>query len=63
MISYMDAWKSFDRPARARLIKLYLKIFGIDIMLHLLFGVLFTIQLYLILGKSVEKIGNGEQDH
>lgn len=61
MISYFDAWRSFDRPARARLVKLYLKIFGVDVALHVLFGLVLTLQLWLVLGKDMERVGGGAQ--
>lgn len=62
MLSYVDAWKSFDRASRMRIVKLYLKIFAIDIALHLLFGIVLALQLHLMLGSAAEKVGKEIQD-
>lgn len=55
MLSFLDAWRSFDRPARLRLVKLYAKIFAIDVALHLLFGIVLTLELVALLGPNVKK--------
>lgn len=62
MLSYVDAWRSFDRASRVRIVKLYLKIFAIDIALHLLFGLVMMLELYLVLGPAADKIGKHIKD-
>lgn len=61
MLSYVDAWKSFDRPARIRLVKLYAKILAVDVGLHLAFMLVLTLQLMLVLKKTGKGVPDREE--
>ena len=54
-VSMLDAWKTFDRSARIRLIKLYVKIFAIQAMTTLMFIFIMVSELHLILGADLTK--------
>lgn len=43
-ISFMDAWRTFDRPARARVVKLCFKIVLVELALHVIFGAVLGIE-------------------
>lgn len=65
MLSYVDAWKSFSKMDKVRIVKLYFKIFAIDVALHLFWGILLTMEIYLVMGPAVNKsmkgMENGQQ--
>ena len=54
-VSMLDAWKTFDWAARIRLVKLYLKIFAIQIASVLFFIGMVVGELRLILGQDLHK--------
>ena len=51
-VSMVDAWKSFDIATCIRLVKLYVKIFVIEIATTVLFTMVGVAELKLILAKS-----------
>ena len=51
-VSMLDAWKSFDRSARIRLMKLYLKIFFISVFTTITFLMLIVGELKLAMGDN-----------
>ena len=51
-VSMLDAWKSFDRSARIRLMKLYLKIFFVSVFTTIMFGMLIVGELKLAMGDN-----------
>ena len=51
-VSMLDAWKSFDRSARIRLMKLYLKIFLVSIFTTIIFSMLIVGELKLAMGDN-----------
>ena len=57
-VSMLDAWKSFDRSARIRLMKLYLKIFFVSVFTTIMFSMLIVGELKLAMGDNLnEAIG------
>ena len=57
-VSMLDAWKTFDRSARIRLIKLYAKIMAIQFALSLMFVFVVIGELRLILGDDLRIMVN-----
>ena len=55
-ISMFDAWKTFDRSARVRLLKLYAKIFLIQAITTILFIIVMVGELRLIMGDDLLKV-------
>ena len=55
-VSMLDAWKTFDWAARIRLIKLYLKVIGLQIFTTLLFIGVFVGEARLIMGDDFNKV-------
>ncbi|KAF9637010.1 hypothetical protein BFW01_g7906 [Lasiodiplodia theobromae] len=55
-IGFMDAWRSFNREARVRVIKLYLKIFVISVALFLLFVHVIGLEIHLLSKHSVVEV-------
>ena len=51
-VSMLDAWKSFDRSARIRLMKLYLKIFLVTVFTTIMFSMLIVGELKLAMGNN-----------
>lgn len=51
-VSMLDAWKTFDYAARIRLVKLYAKIFAIEVATTVLFVTVGAAEMKLILAKS-----------
>ena len=51
-VSMLDAWKSFDRSARIRLMKLYLKIFLVSVFTTIMFSMLIVGELKLAMGDN-----------
>ena len=54
-VSMFDAWKTFDRSARVRLLKLYLKIFLVQFVTTILFIMVILGELRLIMGDDLRK--------
>ena len=54
-VSMFDAWKTFDRSARVRLLKLYAKIFLIQAVTTILFIIVVVGELRLIMGDDLLK--------
>lgn len=52
-VGMLDAWKTFDRSARIRLIKLYAKVFGIQVAAFFIFVAVFIGELRLIMGDEM----------
>ena len=55
-VSMLDAWKTFDKEARLRVIKLYAKLFGIQIAVTVLFMMTLIGELKLIMGGDFDKV-------
>ena len=55
-VSMLDAWKTFDRDARLRLIKIYAKLLTIQIAVTFMFAMILIGELRLILGGDFERI-------
>lgn len=53
-VSMFDAWKSFDRSARIRLMKLYLKVFLVSIFTTIMFIMVLVGELRLIMGANFD---------
>lgn len=51
-VSMLDAWKSFDRSARIRLMKLYLKVFLVSVLTTIIFVMILAGEFRLILGDK-----------
>ena len=62
-VGMLDAWKTFDRSARIRLIKLYAKIFAIQVATALMFVMVIVGELRLIMGDDLAKAVRMSQDH
>ena len=54
-VSMLDAWKTFDRSARIRLIKLYVKTFAVQAITTLMFILVLVSELRLIMGDDLAK--------
>ena len=54
-VSMFDAWKTFDRSARVRLLKLYAKIFLIQAVTTILFIIVVVGELRVIMGDDLRK--------
>ena len=52
-VSMLDAWKSFDRSARIRLMKLYLKVFLVSAFTSIMFVMVLVGELRLIMGDKL----------
>lgn len=55
-VGMLDAWKTFDRSARIRLIKLYGKIFAIQAFITFMFFFTVIAELRLIMGDELKKM-------
>ena len=62
-VSMLDAWKSFDKSARVRLIKLYGKIFAIQVATTIMFFMLVGAELRMIMGHDFKKAVDAAQMH
>lgn len=51
-ISFADSWRTFDREARFRVLKLVAKLVAVEIGLHLAFGLIFGGELAIFLQKT-----------
>ncbi|KAL1620606.1 hypothetical protein SLS54_005962 [Diplodia seriata] len=60
-IGFMDAWRSFNREARIRVVKLYLKIFAISVALFLLSAHVIGLEVLLLSKHSVGDVVNAAQ--
>lgn len=56
-VGMLDAWKTFDRSARIRLIKLYVKILGIQIATAVMFFFVIVAELRWVMGDDLARIG------
>ncbi len=56
-VGMLDAWKTFDRSARIRLIKLYAKIFAVQFATTFMFIFVIIGELRLIMGDDLAKMG------
>ena len=54
-VSMFDAWKTFDRSARVRLLKLYAKIFLVQLFTTILFIMVVFGELRVIMGDDLRK--------
>ena len=55
-VSMLDAWKTFDKAGRLRVIKLYVKLFAIQIAVTVMFAMMLLGELRLIMGGDFEKV-------
>ena len=55
-VGMLDAWKTFDKEARTRLIKLYFKIFAIQTATAIFFVLTLVGELRLIMGKQFDTV-------
>ena len=55
-VSMLDAWKTFDKQARIRLIKLYVKIFAIQIAVAIIFTMIMIGELKMITGTEFQRL-------
>ena len=62
-VSMLDAWKTFDWAARLRLVKLYVKIFAIQIVTTIFFIGIFVGELRLIMGDDLQKAAKMAQNN
>lgn len=60
VIGMLDAWKTFDWSARIRLVKAYVKVFFMQIALSVLLTLAIFAQLFIIVGRDIQKIAPGE---
>ena len=56
VIVMLDAWKTFDWNARVRLVKAYLKVWGMQMVLAVSLIVTLAFELFLIVGKDWSKL-------
>ncbi len=54
-VGMLDAWKSFDKSARIRLIKLYGKIFAVQVATTIMFFMVVVAELRIIMGDDFQK--------
>ncbi|KAK4696323.1 hypothetical protein P7C71_g1577, partial [Lecanoromycetidae sp. Uapishka_2] len=54
-IGMLDAWKSFDKSARMRLLKLYGKIFAVQVATTIMFLMIVVAELKVVMGSDFEK--------
>ncbi|EKG17190.1 hypothetical protein MPH_05568 [Macrophomina phaseolina MS6] len=62
-IGFMDAWRSFNREARIRVVKLYMKIFAISTVLMFLFVHVLALEVYFFGKDSVDGVLLRVQQH
>ena len=55
-VSMLDAWKTFDKQARIRLIKLYVKIFALQIAVAVIFTMVMIGELKMITGTEFQRL-------
>lgn len=60
VVGMLDAWRTFDWSARVRLVKAYVKVFFMQIALSVLLTLAIFAQLFIIVGRDIEKIAPGE---
>jgi len=51
-LGFVDAWRSFEKAQRARLLKVFAKIFLVETVLHVFFGVLIVVELLTFVGAD-----------
>ncbi|KAH8597203.1 hypothetical protein B0O99DRAFT_651058 [Bisporella sp. PMI_857] len=56
VIGFLDAWKTFERSSRVRLIKAYLKVFAIQLALMMFFFLVVIVQAIAIFGPTAVKV-------
>jgi hypothetical protein len=52
VIGMLDAWKSFDWASRIRLVKAYVKVFAMQVVVTILFCILFVGEMLIIVGTN-----------
>lgn len=62
-VGMLDAWKTFDWPARLRLVKLYAKIFAIQVTTTIMFFMIVVGELRLIMGDDFAKMLRKAHEH
>ncbi|KAL9131460.1 MAG: hypothetical protein Q9217_000608 [Psora testacea] len=55
-VSMLDAWKTFDKEARIRLLKLYSKVFALQVATTIMFMMIMIGELRLIVGEDFQKM-------
>jgi len=55
VIGMADAWNTFDWAARVRLVKIYAKVFAMQLALGVFFIVVLCAQLWVFIGKDLKK--------
>ena len=55
-VRMIDAWRTFDRSARIRLLKLYLKVFLVQVATTIMFFMLVVGELRLVMGEDFNKV-------
>ena len=55
-VSMLDAWRTFDKEGRIRLVKLYGKVFLIQFAISIMFAMVMVGELRLIMGKDFDKM-------
>ena len=61
-VSMLDAWRTFDKEARIRLIKLYAKVFALQTFTTIMFVMILVGELRLIMGGDFEKMVKAVRD-
>ncbi len=57
-VNMLDAWKTFDKQARLRLVKLYVKVFMVQVATTVLFAGVLLLELRAIVGANeLPKLG------
>lgn len=51
-LGFVDAWRSFEKAQRVRLLKVFAKIFLVETVLHVFFGVLIVVELLTFVGAE-----------
>ncbi|MCJ1460407.1 hypothetical protein MMC28_010789 [Mycoblastus sanguinarius] len=62
-VSMLDAWKTFDRSARIRLMKIYAKVFALQVAITIMFLMIAVGELRLIMGDDLAKLGRIAHAH
>ena len=55
-IGMLDAWKTFDIPSRIRLIKLYAKVFAVQLATTIMFVMVVVAELRVAMGDDFQKV-------
>ena len=61
-VGMFDAWKTFDKAGRIRLIKLYVKVFAIELATTIFFAMTLVAELRLIMGDDFNKMVKAAHD-